>query len=114
MGNQTAVQALTDRMLSYDGCFDGYPSLECSDETLVLNAIAEHDGISDGVILMSYIASEECKTREQYDNCRKFILAYFESCWVANMSEGSNPVYAELQEEAEREFYAERGGVPNF
>lgn len=115
MGNQTAVQALINRMLSYTGCFDGYPSMECSDEALISNAVKEHNEVSevgfeyDAVVVMSYLASDYASTREQYDNCRSFILAYLDACWEANMCEGSNVVHAAIEEEKEREYESEHG-----
>lgn len=107
----TASQALVARMLSFDGNFDGYPSMSCSDEGLIFSAIAENasnvrdDGVSnssDGVVLMSFLASEHVTTREQLTACRNFITAFVDAAWFANMCEGNNPVFDEMSENGEQ------------
>lgn len=106
----TATQSLVARMLSFDGNFDGYPSMYCEDEGLVFAAVAENadqesdlptvsDG--DGVVLMSYLASEYVTTREQLKSCRNFITAFVDSAWLTNMTEGSNPIFNEMVENGE-------------
>lgn len=109
MSKTTATSALIERMLSFDGAFDGYPSMWCSDEALIWDALEENskntspiEGVfnhGDGVVLMSYLASVHVTTREQYYNCRNFIDDFVAACWAANMGEGSNPVYEEISEE---------------
>lgn len=105
----SATESLIQRMLSFTDCFDGYPSMSCNDENLIFAAVAESvarndvpqaaSDPTDAVILMSYLASENVKTRDEYRNAKDFIHAYVECCWLANMCEGSNPVFEELCEE---------------
>lgn len=105
----SATQELINRMLSYDGNFDGYPSMTCDDEGLIQAAVKENNqptdlyNPSDSVILMSFLASEHCTTRAQYDNAKRFILDAVATAWEANMCEGSNPVHKQIEEEQYRD-----------
>jgi NADPH-dependent 7-cyano-7-deazaguanine reductase QueF-like protein len=104
----SAIQALVSRMLSYEGNFDGYPSMFCSDEGLIHAALQEQsreaptDAVPESMSFMCYLASENATTREQYENCRNFIEDALHAAWVCNMSEGSNPVHAEIEAEEEQ------------
>jgi hypothetical protein len=101
------VQQLIDRMKKFgqpDSLpFDGYPSMECTDENLIHEALAEHRNgdatLSPCVVaFMCYLASCEVTTRAEYDACRAFIEDYVDTCWACNMTEGSNPVQHEIDE----------------
>jgi hypothetical protein len=106
----SATQALIDRMLSYNGNFDGYPSMYCEDEGLIMGAMYEQakeapiDEPVHMIGMLCYLASENVKTREQYENCRNFIEDALHAAWVCNMTEGSNPVHAEIEAEEEQAY----------
>lgn len=95
---KTAEQALIERMLSFNGCFDGYPTMTCYDEELVFAAQkeAETDNIPS---YLAHLAAEHVKTKDQYERASEFYLAFMHTCWSANMSEGSNAVYERMIEE---------------
>lgn len=83
---------LVERMLSFgeNDSFDGYPSMSCSDEGLIFEA---HDEHPEGCVIayLTYLASVHVKTPEQYANARRYIYAYVDRAWDANMTEGDNP-----------------------
>ena len=90
---QAKTQALIARMLSFDGQFDGYPTMSCADEGLIEGALEENPGQSV-LALVCYLASEHVTNPEQYRASRAFVRAWVDTCWECNMSEGSNPVHA--------------------
>lgn len=96
--NQT--EQLVARMLSFDGFFDGYPSMTETDIDLICGALSENDinsgGMHCAVQLMSYLASCAVKTKEQYENAKSFVANYVANVWEANMSEGDNAVHYEV------------------
>ena len=102
-----ARDALIERMLSFRGNFDGYPSITCSDETLIDNALREYSKVygSDdpnamhGPALISYWASESVQSQEQYHNAKHFLRAWVECARQCNMTEGENPVHLEVGSE---------------
>lgn len=102
MHNDT--QTLIDRMLNFSAgsVFDGYPGITCYDVSLIhsVSGIEFEDGmlVSCPIVFLSYLASENAKTREQYDNCKRYISAYVADAWETNMCEGDNPVHAELNQ----------------
>jgi len=104
MQQMKSAEKLADRMINFDGFFDGYPSMTCFDEVLIQNAFVEvnecmpqHKDLIDAIPLMCFLASEHAKTEQQYTNCRKFIDAYIECAWDANMCEGDNQIHAKME-----------------
>lgn len=102
MTTPSAVEQLVQRMLTYDGNFDGYPSMTCSDEELIWAAVKERNDGKEGteggaITLVAWLASESAKTLEQYDRCFGFYNAFVSVCWACNMQEGSNPIYEAMQ-----------------
>lgn len=102
----TATKRLIDRMLAFNTAgslpFDGYPTLSCADEELVHQAIMEEPAPADAfrcpIALMSYLASENVTTRQQYESAKAFMADYVAAAWACNMIEGSNPIHNEITE----------------
>jgi hypothetical protein len=96
----TAEQRLIARMLSFDGNFDGYPSMTCEDENLIFAAYAEnHDTDGNIPAYLAMLACEHVAQKQEYANARAFFDAFNDAAWQANMCEGCNEIHAELQEE---------------
>lgn len=94
------IQALIDRMVSYNGNFDGYPTMTCSDEALIDEAYKAFDDAELSIVaFLSYIASENVTNKDQYRSAKQFILDWVETCWSCNMIEGGNPVHREVEQE---------------
>ena len=98
--NLSAEQALIDRILSYDGCFDGYPSMTCYDENLIFAAVKESNAAvesdpSDCIIYLAALCADISKTREQYEKALSFYTDFCATVWECNMTEGGNEFYCE-------------------
>lgn len=91
----TAIQRLIDRMRTFDGFFDGYPSMTETDIGLIQDARAEIIGIDDNMTMLCFLASEHCRNRDELTAAWDFVRQYLENLWDCNMSEGSNEAYAE-------------------
>jgi hypothetical protein len=100
--NPTAEQRLLARMLNFDGHFDGYPSMTCTDEELIFAAFKEAGDTHDGNVpaYLAFLAAEHVKTKEQYKCAEDFYHDYVSCCWAANMIEGCNEVYAAINKES--------------
>lgn len=85
------TQKLVDRMLTYDGLFDGYPSMSEADVGLILQA----SGDDNPIVVISYLASEYAKTPDQLTRARAYLNDYVQNVWVCNMMEGENPVFVQ-------------------
>jgi|LauGreDrversion4_2_1035121.scaffolds.fasta_scaffold462701_3 hypothetical protein len=99
---QTATEKLIDRMLNYKQPgslpFDGYPSMDCFDEGMIEAALGCGQNEGNPIIMLSYLASENVKTRQQYESAKAYIADYVDTVWHCNMNEGSNALYEELSE----------------
>lgn len=93
------VKALLDRLTTFDGNFDGYPTTSCYDELLVSEAAAECLILdANPVGWLAFLISEQVTEIDQLEKARAFYNAYVETIWVANMIEGNNPAFDELTE----------------
>lgn len=92
-------EALVARMLAYDGHFDGYPSMSCTDETLIEEAVQEVGEPYNVVALLCYLASVYVTTEKEYQRARDFINDYVQTWWTCNMQEGNNPVQDQIDRE---------------
>ena len=100
---QTKEQALANRMIAFEGGYDGGYSTSGLDDALIQEAIEEANAPTERDLqttemgYLCYVASEYAKTHEQYHNAKAFILAYVDSCWDINMCEGGNAIYSEIE-----------------
>ena len=99
MSNTPKQDALIARMLSNSPrTFDGGYSMTGLDDALIYEALDEsNDSITDEALkykcpiaLMSFLASESVKTKEDVQRCRNFIDEYVESTWSLNFGESDN------------------------
>jgi len=101
MNAESKIDTLVRRMRTFDGNFDGYPSMSCADEGLIQEAIEERAEMlfASDVPFLCFLASEVCETPQEVRNARAFIDAYIDAAWSCNMIEGDNAAYAEMEEE---------------
>lgn len=94
----SATARLIERMVNFDGLsFDGYPSMFCLDEGLILDATEEArvDGStwSCPVSYMAYLASECATSVQQVKNALAYINEYVSASISCNFHESGNPHY---------------------
>lgn len=96
-----AIAALVERMSSFDGHFQGYPS-DCEpDLELIQEAIKaymEETGAHEtfDMAILCCLASVHITDVNAYQKARSFINAFVESCWECNMTENSNPAHDKI------------------
>lgn len=103
---KSAVERLLDRMLNFrSGTFDGYPSMFCSDEGLIWDALAENpmsngiNGVNCPIAFMAYLASENAKSKDEIRNALAYIDEYVSAALTCNFHECGNAQTADWYDE---------------
>lgn len=94
----TPEQRLIERMTSYRGGFEGYPSMRETDLDIIQEAIEANkkengEDFCTDMGYLCYLASEHCNNIKTYSNAKRYLMDYMENVWQCNMMEGDNKTF---------------------